>query len=92
MVEGRLERPPAAPSATAAAPAPPAPPARPTGLAAVRVVVGILVARALLSLVLLLGGLAQLRLDLRFDLVAQVEVGIGLLALGVEAVALAEVL
>src|SRR5689334_6863045 len=76
LVEGRLERP-AAAAATPSAPAATAP------ATAGAVVAGFGVALVLVGRALFLLGLrlAQLRLDLSLDLVAKVDVGIGLLAL-----------
>jgi hypothetical protein len=93
VIEGRLER----ASAPAAAPAssPAAASASATWAFAVLVIrpLGLaraLVGRTLLDFVLLVGG-AQLRLDLGLDLVAQVDVAGGLLALDVQPVAAAEI-
>jgi hypothetical protein len=93
LIEGRLERL-ATAASTAPAPATATPSPRPllASLAALVVlavpIILALVGRALLLLGL---GLLELRLDLRLDLVAKVDVAVGFLALGGEAVAASEI-
>ena len=87
LVEGRLEGLAASPSAAAATTAP----TTAAGLLALAVVIGIALALVGRALFLLGLGLAQLSFDLGLDLVAQVDVGGGLFALGAELVPLPEI-
>src|SRR5204863_1303302 len=90
LIEGRLEWPPAS-SAAAAAATPPAPRAGLLLAGALGLALS-LVGRSLFFLGLRLGlRLTEFGLDLGLDLVAEVELGLGLLALGGQAVAVAEV-